>query len=132
MKKILGILILVGFCLALVSPGYVFSASTSTDKYLKLIDSPDVKNRIRGAKMIAEDEVTDTDLLNKVKEKLLVGYQTKTRDRHHYDEMAYYCKALGASGNLGYMDVLKEVESNTPNRNLKRHAINSQKYLPTM
>ena len=129
MSRLSGVFIAVGLFLALVSPGSVFSAPSTADTHLKLLDSPDVKTRIYGAKLMAKDEVTDVGLLDKVKEKLLSGYQVKTRDRNHYDEMAYYCKALSASGNMAYMDLLKMVASNTPNRNLKRHAENAQKLL---
>ncbi|PLX76809.1 MAG: hypothetical protein C0615_06250 [Desulfuromonas sp.] len=116
---------------ALVSSLFILSnsAMASSGKYLKMLDSGDVKTRIQAAKMVARDKAFDAAILQKIESKLRAGYNKRANDRYHNDEMAYYCKTLSATGDMKYKKLLEEVASGTSNRNLKRHAGNSLKLL---
>jgi len=75
-----------------------------------------------GAKRVYYAFRNDAELLESVKSLLLAGYKTTEKDKIHIDLMAWLCKALGASGDVAYQEVLQEVADNAGQKKVRKHA----------
>lgn len=98
------------------------SVSSEVAALLRDLDSSIVKTRIRAAKIAARTAFDEDILYQKIEKKLRKGFKTRSDDRHHVDEMSWYCKALAATGKAKYAGVLKEAAHSSPSTKIQRHA----------
>lgn len=85
---------------------------------------------VLGFVLVLAGSVSAADDLEAAREKLVSGYSVKTYDDSHMEEMGQYCKALAASGNPAYAEVLSMVAEKSGNSRLKRHCRNAAFQLP--
>lgn len=111
------------FCTLIGVPaGY---ASENADNYIKMLNSDNIVQRTTAAKKITGSGLTEPELFNLIKEKLLNNYQSNPENPDHIDEMAWLCKALASSGNMEYQSTLQSVAENTTSLKLQRYALQS-------
>ncbi|MBU1343526.1 MAG: hypothetical protein KKE44_03105 [Proteobacteria bacterium] len=127
MKKNSQIIILFIFCsIILFSNGFLASASSDSseeiDKYIEMLNSESSKTRVTAAGMIAKSRLTDPRLYNVINEKLLNGYNIKSLNSGHVDEMSWLCKALAVSGSGDYAPTLEKISQTAPSSKLKKYA----------
>ncbi len=90
-------------------------------KYIRMLQSASDRERKDAAKLITRAALSDTVVLDVVEQKLLQDYNTNARDSNHVDTMAWFCKALGASGQSKYRGTLSTIVNNSSNRKLRGH-----------
>lgn len=95
--------------------------SSEIAQQMASLDSPATNQRIKAAKIIARSGFDNEALYQKIARILEAGYTQKGGSKH-IDEMAWMCKALAASGDIRYTDLLTEVARNSPNRKLQGYA----------
>jgi hypothetical protein len=93
--------------------------SAQESKYIKMLRSDSLRSKRDAAKRITRAALSNTAVLDVVENELLKGYGFNLSNRSHVDTMAWFCKALGASGVQKYKHSLKKVVSNTSNRKLR-------------
>lgn len=119
------ILVVVCFFLALVGFAQAqVDRSGEVAALLGRLDSPSRTERITAAKNITQLGITDPSLYEKVAGLLKAGYAAGDNP-DHVDEMAWLCKALAASGDTRYQELLQEVASQAPSPKLQRYATQS-------
>ncbi len=97
-------------------------------KFVRMLESSSIKENRNAAKLITRERMRDTVILNTVERLLLKGFMSNL-GRNHTDAMAWYCKALGASGLSKYRNTLEKVASQAPQRKLRSYASKSLRYL---
>ncbi len=97
------------------------SLSAQNLKYVKTLQSNDLRGKRETAKQITRARLSNTTVLDVLQDELLKGYQKNQSDRTQIDTMAWFCKALGASGVSSYRSSLEKVVATTPNRKLRRY-----------
>ncbi len=97
----------------------------SATQYIQQIKSENAIAQRDAAKRIIRARLFDASVTDVVAEYLLKGYNIKGRDRNHVDAMAWMCKALGASGNSKYTQILTTVSRDAVNRKLRGYAAKS-------
>ena len=110
---------------AVKKPAY----SPEIKKYIKMLQSSNTKDQRYAAKKIIRSYSSNKVLLDVVSRELLKGYQQKSKDRHHVDVMAWFCKVLGASKQSRYAATLSKVADSDANRKLKKYAAKSLRKL---
>ncbi|MEA3332169.1 MAG: caspase family protein [Pseudomonadota bacterium] len=103
--------------------------SPEIKKYIKMLQSSSTKDQRYAAKKIIRSYSSNRVLLDVVNRELLKGYQQKSKDRHHVDVMAWFCKVLGASKQQRYAATLSKVADSDTNRKLKKYAAKSLRQL---
>ncbi len=101
----------------------------SKSQYKRLvakIRSQKRSEQVAAAKKIIKSKIRDRAVLAVVEEELLAGYKGKKSA----DAMAWFCKALGASGQARYKNTLQKVIKNTRSRKLRKYAQKSLAMLP--
>ena len=88
---------------------------------LKGLHSKSSSQRINSAKLITRAGLVDAELYQKVAELLQVHY-AESLDSNHVDEMSWLCKALAASGDSQYKEVLTEVATRSQSQKLQHYA----------
>lgn len=122
MKAIISIFSAVCMTLLLFAPLHAQNdRSSEIALQLAQLDSPSVDQRIRAAKVIARSGFDSEELYQKIAQILESGYAQGGGNKH-IDEMSWMCKALAASGDTQYTDLLIEVAKNSTNRKLTGHA----------
>lgn len=109
----------------IVCPGSGYAVedrSAKVDKYIKMINSNLITQRIGAAKLISRSGLSDPKLFNIIEKCLLKGYQFESKNPKHIDEMAWLCKALASSGISDYKKTLEKVANSATNAKLKRYA----------
>ncbi len=96
--------------------------SSDQAKYLRLLDSNNVREQRDAARLIERGRVKDPVVLDAVERALLRGYKADSSDRDHIDAMSWLCKALGSSGQSKYRSTLSTVAQNAPHKKLKGYA----------
>ncbi len=96
-------------------------------KFIRMLKSSSIKENRNAARLITREKMTDTVILDTVEKLLLKGFMTNS-NRNHTDTMAWYCKALGASGLTKYRNTLEKVASQAPQRKLRSYASKSLRY----
>ncbi|MCF6324773.1 MAG: hypothetical protein L3J89_10720 [Gammaproteobacteria bacterium] len=92
--------------------------------------SSDIRELQRvGVKRVYYAFGNDAVLLAAVKDFLLAGYKSPDSDKIHIDLMAWLSKALGASGNADFIEVLQEVADNAEHKKVRKHAIKAMRSL---
>lgn len=99
--------------------------SAEVDKYIDMLKSQSIPQRIEAAKRITGSGLTDPKLFNVIKEELLKRLESSTSNDQVIDEMSWFCKALASSGLEEYKETLKKVADHTENKKLKRYALQS-------
>ena len=97
------------------------SLSAQNIKYVKALQSNDLHGKREAAKQITRARLSNTAVLDILEDELLKGYQKNQSDRTQIDTMAWFCKALGASGVSSYRSSLEKIVATTPNRKLRRY-----------
>jgi len=105
-------------CLALVN------RSAEVAELLAEIESASQLQRVNAAKIISRSGLQDEGLYREIAEILQAGY-TRELGKDHIDEMAWMCKALAASGDEQYRELLDEVAMNAPSPKLQGYASQS-------
>jgi len=85
------------------------------------IESPLRAQRINAAKIISSSGLQAPELYAKIAALLKEGYPLPF-EKDRTDEMAWLCKALAASGDEQYRQLLSEVASRAPSDKLRRYA----------
>jgi len=97
-------------------------------KFIRMLKSKSIRENRNAAKRITRKRMTDTVILDTVEKLLLKGFMVNS-GKNHTDTMAWYCKALGASGLSKYRNTLEKVSSQAPQRKLRGYASKSLQYL---
>ena len=127
MKRIVVLLAVIYLLLS----GAVFAQSGRSEEGLKLmagLESASQTQRINTAKVISRSGLTDQALYRKLAEMLKAGYSRKY-EKDHADEMSWLCKALAASGDRQYRELLDEVATKSPSLKLQRYARQSSELI---
>jgi len=82
-----------------------------------------------GAKRIIRSGTTNEQLFDIVNDELLKLYTPQQTGRNEVDLMAWFCKALAASGNIKYAPTLEKIADTTASINLQKYARSSLKSL---
>ncbi|MBE9504603.1 MAG: hypothetical protein IME96_10550 [Proteobacteria bacterium] len=130
-----------------ISAGNAFAEedrSEEINKYLTLLQSKSITQRVTVAKLITRSGLSDKALFDYINKDLLNRYQQNVPDKPvkydmdeddewmvsgqsdadklHIDEMAWLCKALASSGLSEYKGTLEEVAYTTASPKLKQYA----------
>jgi hypothetical protein len=97
--------------------------SAEVANYMKMLTVDDVSVQRMAARAIYWEKQQDSDLQALTAEKLKSVYLEAGLDGQAQDTAAWFCKALGQSGNPEYLELLKEVNKNTPHRKIKKHSL---------
>lgn len=92
------------------------------------IESTSWARRVDTAKIISRSGIQDQVLYQKVADLLRTGY-TREHEKNHTDEMAWMCKALAASGDPAYRELLDEIALNAPSKKLRKYAEQSSQLI---
>lgn len=115
-------LVVVFLCITSVCAAFALpDRSSEIVSLIEGLNSTSRSQRINSAKIITRSGLVDTELYAKVAE-LLKTHYAESLDSNHVDEMAWLCKALGASGDSQYQELLKEVYSKTLSVKLQHYA----------
>lgn len=126
------IVVLVIF-LGLLLPGYGFAQLDRSEEVSQLmagLKSTSQVQRVNSAKVITRSGLQDQALYQKVADLLKTGY-SQEYEKEHADEMSWLCKALAASGDSKYRELLDEVAANAPSVKVKRYAKESSELIDT-
>ena len=104
--------------------------SAEINRFMQGLDSSSQVQRVDAAKRISRAGLQDQVLYAKVAGLLKAGY-LQPYEKNHTDEMAWLCKALAASGDSHYRQLLDEVASSSPSPKLQRYAKQSAELLET-
>lgn len=104
--------------------------SQEVNKYIEMLNSKSYKTRVDAAKYVSRSGLTDTNLFNVIREKLLSRYNTTTTNHKHIDEMSWLCKALAASGSEEYVPTFNKIIENATSEKLIKYAKQSLALLP--
>ena len=74
-----------------------------------MLDSGDLEQAKYAAQAIYYGGSSDKVLFDNIHQKLLMGYQKNLDDEVHIDRMAWFARALSASGNEEYLPTLQQV-----------------------
>ena len=96
---------------------------------LYLLKSPNLIEKIKGARQTVKLFPTNPHLLQAAEEELLKGYEVRSRDRNHADAMSWMCNVLGRSQQLQYRDTLEIVSKTASNRKIRKYARKSYNLL---
>lgn len=99
--------------------------SAEVDKYIDMLRSQSIPQRIEAAKKITGSGLTDPKLFNVLKEELLKRLESSTSNEQIIDEMSWFCKALASSGLEEHKETLKKVADQAASSKLKRYALQS-------
>ncbi|MDH3348174.1 MAG: hypothetical protein OEM02_08785 [Desulfobulbaceae bacterium] len=97
-------------------------------KLMKMIQTGNLRLMKEAARTLTDRRIPDPDprLYDMIENKLREGYTVNTKERNHLDTMAWFCKALGASGDTKFRIILEEVSnSSKAHPKLKKYAIKS-------
>ncbi len=130
-----------------ISAGNAFAEedrSEEINKYLTMLQSKSITQRVTAAKLITRSGLSDKTLFDFINKDLLNRYQPNVPDKPvsydmeeddewmvsgqsdadklHIDEMAWLCKALASSGLPEYKETLEIIVYTTTNQKLKQYA----------
>ncbi|MBU0480833.1 MAG: CsgG/HfaB family protein [Proteobacteria bacterium] len=106
---------------AYTPPPPVRGAMKQTD-YIQKLESPNLKDKVYGAKKIIRDGVKDPAVLDVLEKVVMEMYNQNTRDRNHVDAVAWMVKALGAPGLPKYNAAVETIAKNANNRKIRGYA----------
>jgi hypothetical protein len=110
-------------CAALFISSISHAVSASGERNIDLLANGGPVSIRDAAKSIYNTGETDEQVLDALAEVLLQNYQKPGNTI--IDALSWGCKALGASGNARYRNVLKEVEDKGSHRKLRKYASKS-------
>jgi len=109
------------------------SDSEEVSKYIRMLNSTNIRVRIHAAKQISRSGLTDKALFDIINERLQDDAKIERTVGMKYfrytDEIAWYCKALASSGREEYRETLMQVINSTHNPKLLHHARTSLRKL---
>ncbi|NOQ50979.1 MAG: hypothetical protein GQ578_02005 [Desulfuromonadaceae bacterium] len=117
--------------LGLLLSGYGFAQldrSAEVSKLIAGLESASRVQRVNSAKVISRSGLQDQALYLKIADLLKAGY-THEYEKNHTDEMSWMCKALAASGNPQFRELLDEIAAKSPSVKLKRYAKQSSELI---
>jgi hypothetical protein len=97
--------------------------SVEVATYMRMLNVDDVFVQRLAARAIFHEQRQDSDLLALTAEKLKNVYMKEGLDSQTQDTAAWFCKAIGQSGQYEYLDLLREVNEKTPYRKIKKYAL---------
>ncbi len=137
MKKIVGLLMLI--CLFVSGSGLAqVDRSEEVHRLSAGIEAKGRAQRIQAAKLISQAGLQDVELYTKIADLLRAQYRQKDPtssstaqfgQMDHTDEMSWMCKALAASGDIQYRQLLDEIAQEAPSSKLRRYAEQSSNLL---
>lgn len=92
--------------------------------FMKALSSSSRSQRVESAKRITRAGIVDGELYEKIAG-LLKAHYSESIEANHVDEMSWLCKALAASGDSKYKDLLSEIASNSQSTKLQHYATES-------
>lgn len=125
MTAVLGLLV----SLTLTGTGYAQpDRSAETANLLAGLTSSSGARRIQAAKLVTQAGLRDQGLYETIAALLKQGYAAGTEDEH-VDEMSWLCKALAASGEPRYRELLQEVAARALSPKLQHYARQSEELI---
>lgn len=124
-------IVVLGVLLGLLLSGYGFAQSDRSEEVRRLmvgLESASRVQRINSAKIISRSGLQDQALYLTIADLLKAGY-TREYEKDHADEMSWMCKALAASGEPQYRELLDEIVAKSPSLKLKRYAKQSSELI---
>ena len=98
--------------------------SVEVATYMKMLSVDDVFVQRNAARAIFHERQRDPDLLALTAEKLEQLYMQDDLDNQTQDTAAWFCKAIGESGESEYGVLLSKVAGNTPYKKIRNYAQN--------
>jgi hypothetical protein len=117
----------------LMLPGFGFSQPDRTEEISRLmldLESASQVQRVDAAKIISRSGLQDQALYEKIAALLKTGY-AEPYDKDQIDEMSWLCKALAASGDSQYRQLLDQIAATAPSSKLQRYAKQSAELIET-
>ncbi len=96
-------------------------SSDGINKLITMLNSDDIDKRTEAAIIVTRAIIDSPDLYTTIETSLKNGYNS-SKDSKHIDEMSWLCKALAASGDSEYLELLEEVASNADSKKLQKYA----------
>ncbi len=124
-------IITLGVITSLIWSGSCFAQvdrSAELAKLLAGIESASRIQRVDAAKVVSRSGLQGDELYEKIAEIIEAGYKLPY-EKDLADEMAWMCKALAASGDPKYRQLLAEVAQNSPSIKIKKYAKQSAELL---
>lgn len=124
-------IVMLGVVLCLLLPSYGFAQldrSEEVSKYMAGLESASRVQRVNSAKLISRSGLQDRILYLKIADLLKAGY-LREYEKDHTDEMSWLCKALAASGDPQYRELLGEIAAKSPSMKLQRYAKQSSELI---
>ncbi len=118
------VLIACGLFLGLLLPVNGFAQADRSGEVQNLIaglESASQVQRVNAAKVISRSGLQDHAMYRMIADLLKAGYSAKY-EKKHADEMSWLCKALAASGDQQYRELLDEIAAKAPSIKLKKYA----------
>jgi len=106
-----------------------FGLSDEIQGYIEMLQSPDMAQKIKAAKIVVRRYPTQPDLVAVANTELLNGYSKITNDKHYIDAMSWLTNVLGASKDSEYRSTLEQVRQGGGHRKLKEYAAKNLKLL---
>lgn len=120
MKRILLFVAFVGLTVA--TAGFAQQDRSEEVRKLKAgIESPSLAQRVNAAKIISRSGIQDQELYARIAAIIKDGY-VREPEKNHTEEMSWMCKALAASGDPQYRELLEEVAKNAQSSKLRSYA----------
>ena len=93
-----------------------------TNRLLDLLNSGNARLQTNAAKEISRHGNSNPVVFATIAKALRNSYKAENIDKNTLDMLAWYCKALAASGNVKYQAVLQEVMDGSSSTKLKKYA----------
>lgn len=125
--------VVLGVLLSLLLPGYGYAQNDRSEEINILmagLESASRVQRVDSAKTISRSGIQSQALYQKVSDLLKAGY-AREYEKENADEMSWMCKALAASGDPQYRELLDEVAEKSPSIKVKRYAKESSRLIDT-
>jgi hypothetical protein len=94
------------------------------------LESTSSDQRVNSAKIITRSGLQSEELYQKVADLLEAGYR-REYEKQNADEMSWMCKALAASGDPKYREMLNEVAAKSPSTKVQHYAKESSELIDT-
>lgn len=122
MRKLLSLAIVVALVFSLAAPLLAEDRSKEVEAFSVALGSNNIDARITALKKITRSGLTDIALFDSIKTRLLEVYGDSGLGAKQVDEAAWMCKALASSGIANYLDVLRLIQAEAPNRKIRNYA----------
>ena len=106
------------------------NVSPDLEQFLVMVESPDYRQKYKGAKYIYKKRYgKNTTALKVLGDVLTKESKKESLPRSHAKTLIYISKLIALSQNSNYIKVLDNVALNTPNKGIKKYAVKYSAYL---